>query len=107
MRLGHGGEKSLQDPVKKGSLESASTCYLELGEHDVLNKKKVKFSTNTHHSEGLLNCVYVNIWGFAKTASLEGHKYFVSFIDNLSRHCWIYPMRQRFEALGMLGSGRI
>ena len=42
-----GGEKSLQAPAKKGSLEGAATYNLE-GEHSVLNKKKVKFSTSTH-----------------------------------------------------------
>ena len=45
MRLEHRAEKSLQAPVKKESLEGASTCNMELGEYDVLDKKKVKFST--------------------------------------------------------------
>jgi len=75
MKLRHRGEKSLQVPTKKGSLEGASTCNLKLGEHDVLDKKKVKFNTTTHQSEGLLNCVHVSIWGLAKTASLESHRY--------------------------------
>jgi len=65
-------------------------------------KMKVKFGATTHHSEDLLDCVHVSIWGPVKTASLEGHRYFIFFIDNLSRHCWIYPMGQRFEAPGML-----
>ena len=62
----------------------------------------MKFSTSTHRSEGLLDCVHVSVWGPAKTASLGGHRYFVSFVDSLSRHCWIYPMRQRSDALDML-----
>jgi len=93
MRLRHGEKKSLKAPAKKGSLEGVSTCNMELGEHDVLNKKKVKFSITTHHSEGLLDCVHVSIWEPAKTASLGGHRHFVSFIDNLSKYYWIYPMR--------------
>ena len=92
VKVGHGGEKSLRAPAKKGSLEGAATCNLG-GEHSVLDKKKVKFSASTHHSEGLLDCVHVNIWEPAETVSLGGHRYFVSFIDSLSRHCWIYPMR--------------
>ena len=92
MKLRHGGEKSLQAPAKKGSLEGASTCNLKLGVHGILDKKKVKFNTTTHHSEGLLDRVHVCIWGPIKTASLGDHRYFVSFIKNLSRHCWIYPM---------------
>ena len=94
MRLRHEGEKSLQAPAKKGSLEGTSTCNLKLSEHGVLDKKKVKISSTTHHSEGLLDCVHVRIWGLANTASLGSYRYFISFIDNLSRHCWIYPMRQ-------------
>ena len=88
MRLRHTGEKSLQAPAKKESLEGASTYNMELGGHNVLNKKtKVKFGITNHRSEGLLECVHVSICGPAKTASLEGYRYFVSFIDNLSRHC--------------------
>jgi len=93
MRLEHGGEKSLQAPTKKGSLEGASNCNLELGEHDILDKKKLKFNTIAHQSEGFLDCVHLSIWGPAKTALLGGHQYFVFFIDNLFRHCWIYPVR--------------
>ena len=101
MKVRQGGERSLQAPAKKGSLEGAATCNL-VGEHSILDKKKVKFSTPTYHSEGRLDCVHVSNCEPAKTVSLGGHRYFVSFIDNLSRHFWIYPMRQRCEALDML-----
>ena len=70
MRLGYIGEKSLQASAKKGSLEGASTCNMKLGKHDILDKKKGKFCTLTHLSEGLLDCVHVSIWGPTKTASL-------------------------------------
>ena len=76
MRLGYTGEKSLQAPKKKRSLECASTCNMELGGHDILDKKtKVKFNITTHRSEGLLDCVYASIWGPVKTAFLGGHRY--------------------------------
>jgi len=74
MRVGHTGEKSLQAPAKKGSLEGAFTCKIELGGHGVLDKKtKVKFCTTTHRSEGLLDFVHVSIWRPTKTASIGGH----------------------------------
>jgi len=64
MRLGHIGEKSLQASTKKESLECASICNMELGEHGVLDKKmKVKFGTTSHRSEGLLDCVHVKYLG--------------------------------------------
>ena len=58
VKVEHGGERSLQAPAKKGSLEGAATCNLK-GKHSVLDKKKVKFSTSTHRSEGLLDCVHI------------------------------------------------
>ena len=60
MKVEHGGERSLQAPVKKESLEGAAICNLA-GEHSVLDKKKVKFSTSTHRSEGLLDCVHISV----------------------------------------------
>ena len=42
MRLGHGGEKSLQAPAKKELLEGASTCNMELGEHDILEEGEIQ-----------------------------------------------------------------
>ena len=51
MRLGYGGEQSLQAAAKKRSLEGASTCNLELGEHDVLDKKKVKSNTTNAYKK--------------------------------------------------------
>jgi len=75
-------------------LEDATICKLKIGGHDILDKKtKVKFDTSTHRSEGLLDNVHVDVWGPIKTASLEGHRYFVPFVDELSRHCWVYSMK--------------
>jgi len=63
---------------------------------------KVAFGISTHRSEGLLGCVHIDVWVPIETASLENRQYFVSFIDNFSRRCWVYHMRQMFEALDML-----
>jgi len=76
------------------ALEGASTCRLEVYDSSVLDKKKVKFSTSSHHLHGLLELVHVDIWSPTKTASLEGHWYFVSVVDDYSRRYWVYPMRQ-------------
>ena len=100
-KVGQEEEKSLRAPAKMESLEGAATYKLE-GEHSVLDKKKLRFNTSTHCNKGRLDCVHVCIWGPAKTASLGGHMYFVSFIDSVSRQCWIYPMRQCSEALDIL-----
>ena len=102
MRPRHVGMDSLQALVKQRLLEGSTTCNLKFGEHCFLNKEtKVKFDTAIHHTGGLLDCIHINIWDPTKTASLEGHRYYVSFVDNYFRHCWVYPMIQIFEVLGL------
>ena len=94
MCLGHVDLDSLQVLAKQDLLKGALTCNLEFGERCVLDKKtKVKFGTVIHHSEGLLDCVHIDVWGHINTASLGGHQYFISFVDDLSKCCWLYPMR--------------
>ena len=72
-------------------------------EHCVLGKKiKEKVSTVIHHTDGLLVFVHMDVWGPTKMASLGGHQYFVSFVNDLSRYYWVYSMRQKFEVLYLL-----
>jgi len=75
-------------------LEGALTCNLESGECCVMDKKtKVKFDITTHHSEGLLEFVHVDVWDPINVASFGDHRYFILFVDNLSKRCWVYPMK--------------
>jgi len=62
----------------------------------------VKFGTDTHHLHGLLELVHVDVWGPTEIASHGGHRYFVSIVNDYSRRCWIYPMRQKVEALELM-----
>jgi len=43
--------------------------------------------------------VYTDIWESAKTASIGGAHYFVTFIDNYSRRCWVYTKKHKGEVL--------
>jgi len=44
-----------------------------------------------------LNYFYTDIWGPTKMTSLGGMHYYVSFIDDFSRRCWVYTMRYKEE----------
>lgn len=30
---------------------------------------------------------------------MDGYKYYVSFVDDFTRYCWIFPLSLKFEAL--------
>jgi len=100
MRLGHTGEKSLQAFAKQGLLKGVKTCKLDFCEHCVIGKKtKVKFGTATYCTEGILDYVHTDVWGPTKTTSIGGNHYFVTFIDDYSRRCWVYTMKHKGKVL--------
>ena len=91
------GEKSLQALIKQHLLKRVSTCKLKFYEHCIIGKKtKVKFGIATYYTEGILDYVHTDVWGSTKTTSIRGNHYFMSFIDDYSRHCCIYHGRDRY-----------
>ena len=88
----------MQALARQGLLKGAGACKLEFCKHCIIRKKtKVKFGTATHCTKGLLDYVHTDVWGPIKTASIGGNHYFVSFIDDYSRRCWVYTMKHKGE----------
>ena len=58
------------------------------------------FPKERNVSKRLLDVVHSDIWGPAQMATFGGCRYYVLFIDDFSRHTWIYPMRQKSEVVG-------
>ena len=76
------------------------TCKLDFCEHCVIGKKtKVRFDTRTHYTEGILDYIHIDVWGPIKTASIGDNHYFVSFINDYSRRCWVYTIKHKREVL--------
>ena len=51
-------------------------CYRQEDEDEIWHR--------IHRMGGLLDSVHIDVWGPTKTASLRGHQYFISFVDDLS-----------------------
>ena len=56
--------------------------------------------------QGLLDVIHLDVWGPAQTTTFEGCRYYVTFMDDFSRHTWILPMRQKREVLSKAKSKR-
>ena len=66
----------------------------------------MRFGTTAHYTEGILDYVYTDICGPTKMASIGGNHYFMSFIYDYSRPCWVYTMSTKGKFCSYLWSGR-
>ena len=83
-------------------MKGAKSGKVEFCEHCVLGKKtKVKFRIAIHRTMGILDYVYTDVWDPTKTASPDGRHWFVIFIDDYSRRCWVYTMKHKSEVLDL------
>jgi hypothetical protein len=59
---------------------------------------KSSFSHSNSRSKENLELIHSNICGPMSSPSLNGYLYYVIFIDDLSRKCWIYFLKLKSEA---------
>lgn len=61
-------------------------------------QKRLPFQKNKAWRDAQkLQLVHTNVGGPMKTPSLNGSKYYIAFIDDYSRMCWIYFMKVKSE----------
>ncbi|KAM1135223.1 hypothetical protein TB2_044217 [Malus domestica] len=53
---------------------------------------KLPFPLVASKSNVPFKVIHTNVWGPAPVMSMEGHRYYVSFIDECTRYTWIFPM---------------
>ena len=49
----------------------------------------------------LLECIHIDIWGPYPTPTINGHKYFITFINDFSRYFYVYLIHEKSEALNV------
>ena len=59
------------------------------------------FSPSTSTSYAPFDLVHSDVWGPAPIPTKGGSRYYVSFIDDYTRYCWVYLMKRRSEFTGI------
>jgi hypothetical protein len=62
-----------------------------------ISPKKIKKGAN--RSQGVLEIFHTNICGPFNVKSVDGFDLFITFTDDFSHFGYIYPMKERAEAL--------
>ena len=50
-----------------------------------------------HRDASILYLIHSDVSGLMPTTSINGSRYFLTFIDDCSRFCWVYFMKQKSE----------
>jgi hypothetical protein len=97
-RLGHVSSSRLRFLASTGALQNLKTCDI----YDSSGCKLIKFfvlpfNRSIYVSSSPFDLIHSNVWGPSPVATKGGSRYYVSFIDDHIRYCWVYLMKHRFE----------
>ncbi|KAL0552270.1 hypothetical protein IC582_011378 [Cucumis melo] len=96
-KLGHMSEQGLKVLVEQNLLPGLTKVSLPFCKHCITSKQhRLKFNTSSSRSKVILELVNSDVWQSPVT-SLGGARYFVSFIDDFSRRCWVYPIKKKAD----------
>ncbi|GJZ52427.1 gag-pol polyprotein [Tanacetum coccineum] len=96
-KLGHMSEQGMKILVDRKLLPCLIKVSLPFYEYCVISKQhRLKFKASNSRSVSVLELVHSDVWQ-APVQSLGGAKYFVSFIDDYSRRCWVYPIKKKSD----------
>ncbi|PKU61899.1 Retrovirus-related Pol polyprotein from transposon TNT 1-94 [Dendrobium catenatum] len=60
---------------------------------------KIVFNKNVSITTSPFELIHTDVWGPAPHCSLDGHRYYVVFIDDYTRYSWIYLMYTKQKTL--------
>ncbi|KAE8733376.1 hypothetical protein F3Y22_tig00001323pilonHSYRG00009 [Hibiscus syriacus] len=96
-KLGHMSEQGMKVLVEQNLLPGLTKVTLPLCDHCITSKQhRLKFNKSNSRGKSVLELVHSDVWQ-APVTSLGGAKYFVLFIDDYSRRCWVYPIKKKSD----------
>ena len=98
-RLGHPAEGSVKQLIKKGIIHGVDDSHSTPCDECILGKsKKLPYPAGKHTSTSPLDYAHSDLWGPSSVNSVGGGRYYMSIIDDFSRKCWIYILKEKSEA---------
>ena len=86
-------KKSIFPPLEFSDLEQCIDC--------IKGKYIKKIKKDAKQSARILEIVHTDIYGPFPVKRVDGYNSFITFIDDYSRFGYIYPIKERSEALNI------
>jgi hypothetical protein len=98
-RLGHISRGRIERLIKEAILPHLEFSDLEQCIDCIRGKYVKKIKKDVKRSAGTLEIIYTDICGPFSMKSVNGYDSFITFIDDYSCYGYIYPIKERSEAL--------
>ena len=97
--LGHISRGGIEWLIKKSNLSPLELLDLEQCIDCIKEKYVKKIKKDVKRSVGILEIVHTDICGPFPAKSVDGYNSFITFTDDYSRFGYVYPIKERSEAL--------
>jgi hypothetical protein len=96
MKLGHVSNKVLKHLCSQHHnipfhvTDVCETCHFA-------KQKRLPFPSSNSIASWFFELIHVDIWGPLAVNSFDGHKYFLTIVDDFSRFTWILLLKTKYE----------
>lgn len=91
-RLGHPSHSVLQQLGPSLSVHGLSKLKFVCTTYQMGKRSKLPFQSSAYALSFHLELVLFDVWGYSTTSSLSGARFYVTFIDDFSRYCWLFSL---------------
>ncbi|CAB0035042.1 unnamed protein product [Trichogramma brassicae] len=103
VRLGHLNYKDLKTMFQKRYVEGTDTVQIEdIGNCSTCVAAKMTrepFQSRSQYAKNPLEVIHTDVCGPMRTTSNDGARWFVTFIDEHTRFCHVYPMKEKSQVV--------
>ncbi|CAB0042349.1 unnamed protein product [Trichogramma brassicae] len=103
VRLGHLNYKDLKTMFQKRYVEGTDTVQIEdIGNCSTCVAAKMTrepFQSRSQYAKNPLEVIHTDVCGPMRTTSNGGARWFVTFIDEHTRFCHVYPMKEKSQVV--------
>ena len=97
-RLGHVSASHLKYLVFTRKLGDLQTYDIsDCGDCKLEKFSVLPFNKSISYSLAPFDLVHYDVWGLSPITTRGGSRYYVSFIDDYTRYCWVYLMKRRSD----------
>ena len=102
MRLGHISKIGLHSIAKAFPFIICNNDNVPCDSCQFAKQKKLPFPQSISNSTVPFNILHADLWGPFSTVSALGHKYFLTLVDDFTRHTWVIFLKSKDQTKSSL-----